>query len=202
MSFDAQTVVGLDEAGRGPLISRVYAAAVVFLSDPVLPDGIIIRDSKTMTTRQLEKAYDYVKEYADDWSISFVDEKDIDRYNILNSVYGAWHASLEGLTLPFDHILVDGNRFLPYRDVSHTCVVKGDSKHLCISAASILAKVERDRYVRRLAERHPLLQERYDILSNVGYPTKRHLQGIETHGISQFHRRTFSCCRERPINLV
>ena len=101
------------------------------------------------------------------------------------------HQNVDNLTLDIDHILVDGNYFKKYKNIEHTCVIKGDSKYCSIATASILAKVSHDRYITELCDTYPELQEKYDLLNNMGYPTKKHIEGIKKHGISKFHRKSY-----------
>jgi ribonuclease HII len=197
--------VGLDEAGRGPLFGRVYVGAVILPQDDSFNHSLM-RDSKKLNTRTRSIAFDYIKENAIDWVIHYKDEKYIDEYNIHVSNYTAMHEAVTKLLIKPDHILVDGNYFKPcmYDDdyISYTTVVKGDNKYTSIAAASILAKVGRDNYIEELCDKHPLLDEYYGIKSNKGYGAERHIEGIKTHGISPWHRKSFGICKITEVNTI
>jgi ribonuclease HII len=189
-------MIGVDEAGRGPLFGRVYTAAVI------LPDGFdlsLLKDSKKFTSeKKIKEVSDYIKKNAS-YCISYQDEYYIDKVNILNATIKSMHQSVIGLLNTYDvsnvKIYVDGTQFKPcfYKDkwLPYECVIKGDSLHKCISAASILAKVERDEYIRELCKENPELDERYGLLNNKGYGTKRHIEGIRTYGYCEYHRKSF-----------
>jgi ribonuclease HII len=185
--------VGLDEAGRGPALGRVYAAAVIWSRGVESP---LIKDSKKITSEKaMLEAYEFVMKYAVEVSVAYATEEEIDRMNILQADMLAMHRALDGLKTAFEHILVDGNYFNGYKGAPYETIVKGDSKYYSIAAASIVAKYTRDKYITDLCTEHPELQERYDLLSNKGYPVKTHLTGIQTYGVSPFHRKSFKCCR-------
>ena len=197
--------VGLDEAGRGPLFGRVYVGAAILPQDDSF-DHSLMRDSKKLNARTRLIAFDYIKENAIDWVIHYKDEKYIDKYNIHASNYTSMHEAVSKLLVKPDHILVDGNYFKPcmYDDdyVSYTTVVKGDNKYTPIAAASILAKVGRDNYIEELCDKYPLLDEYYGIKSNKGYGAQRHMEGIKTHGISPWHRKSFGICKVTDVNTI
>ena len=176
-------VCGVDEAGRGPLAGPVYAAAVI------LPDGLEemgINDSKKMTEKKREALYDIIVENATAYGIGFATEKEIDEINILNATFLAMRRAVEAMGVKPDLVLVDGNR-KPGTGYEEMTLVKGDAKSISISAASILAKVSRDRYMKELAERHP----EYKFEQHKGYGTKLHYEMIEQYGILPDHRRSF-----------
>ena len=178
--------VGVDEAGRGCLAGDVYAAAVV------LPDGFsneLLNDSKQLTEKQREQLRVVIENEAVAWAVGIVTAKEIDEINILNASILAMHRALAQVEqkLQFQHIIVDGNRFKPYRDIAHQTVVKGDGKYMSIAAASVLAKTHRDEYMCRLHEEYP----QYDWKGNKGYPTKKHRLAIEQYGTTPYHRMTF-----------
>ncbi len=155
-----QLEAGIDEAGRGPLFGRVYVSTVILPQDDIF-DHSIIKDSKKLSERKRLIAFDYIKENAIDWVIHYKDEEYIDKYNILQANYTAMHEAVNKLIVKPDHLLVDGNYFKPcmYNDgdfISHTTVVKGDDKYTPIAAASILAKVARDKYIKELCDKYPL----------------------------------------------
>lgn len=178
--------VGVDEAGRGCLAGDVYAAAVV------LPDGFsneLLNDSKQLTEKQREQLREVIEREAVAWAVGVVTAKEIDEINILNASILAMHRALAQVEhkLQFRHIIVDGNRFKPYKDVAYQTVVKGDGKYMSIAAASVLAKTHRDEYMCRLHEEYP----QYDWKGNKGYPTKKHRLAIEQYGTTPYHRMTF-----------
>lgn len=181
---DGQLYVGCDEAGRGSLISSVVAACVVW--KPGEYDHLI-NDSKKLTSKMRKEMAAYIKDNAIDYAIAFVDEQRIDEVNILNASMEAMHKCLDQLTVNIDHILVDGNKFVQYKDKNHTCVVQGDGKYLSIAAASILAKVARDEYIGKLSQEY----QEYGWDTNMGYGTKKHIMAIEKHGPTPYHRKTF-----------
>ncbi len=189
---------GVDEAGRGPLFGRVYVGAAIL--HPTDFDHSLMRDSKKLSYRKRLQAYDYIKENAIDWAVFYHDEKTIDEINIFNATYDAMHKALDKLQVRPELILVDGSHFVPYsfegEQVSNICIEKGDDTYSSIAAASILAKVERDKYIEELCDKYENLNEFYDIASNKGYGTAKHMEGIKQHGISKWHRKTFGICRQ------
>ena len=196
--------VGMDEAGRGPLFGRVYVGAAILPPDDSFNHSLM-RDSKKLNERKRLIAFDYIKENAIDWVIHYKDEKYIDKHNIFAANYNTMYEAVNKLLVKPDHILVDGNYFKPcmYNDgdyINHTTVIKGDDKYTSIAAASILAKVGRDKYIQELCDKYPLLDEYYGIRSNKGYGAKKHMEGIKTHGISPWHRKTFGLCKISKIN--
>ena len=192
---------GIDEVARGCLLGRVYTGAVIWNKENDEDiDHPIMKDSKKFNREKREEMAEYVKNYALDYCVSYNDENKIDEINILNATFDSMHKSLDGLNIDVDNILVDGNRFKPYINkegnyVPHICFEKGDTKYYAIAAASILAKVEHDKYIRELCEKYPELDEKYDLLSNMGYGTEKHIEGIKKYGISKFHRKTFGICK-------
>ena len=201
---EGQLEVGLDEAGRGPMFGRVYVAAVIIPQDDSYEHSLM-RDSKKLSGKKRSYAFDYIKENAIDWVVEYKDEKYIDKHNIFAANYTAMHEAVRKLLVKPDHLLVDGNYFKPcmYNDddyISYTTVVKGDNKYTPIAAASILAKVSRDKYIEEMCEKYPLLDEYYDIKTNKGYGSKRHMEGIKKYGISPWHRKSFGICATSKIN--
>jgi len=176
-------VAGIDEAGRGPLAGPVYAACVVFEPGVVI-EGI--NDSKKLSEKKREQLFDIIKEKALYYSIVSVDEKEIDRINILEATFKAFRESLNSLPKMPDIALIDGNRAKEI-PTEYETIVKGDSKSQSIAAASILAKVARDRFVMELDEKYP----QYGFKKHKGYPTKDHYAAIEKYGPSPVHRLTF-----------
>jgi ribonuclease HII len=176
-------VAGIDEAGRGPLAGPVYAACVVFEQGVVI-DGI--NDSKKLSEKKREQLFDVIKEKALYYSIVSVDEKEIDKINILEATFKAFRESLNALPVMPDVALIDGNRAKEI-PTEYETVVKGDSKSQSVAAASILAKVARDRFVMELDKMYP----EYGFKKHKGYPTKDHYAAIEKFGPSPVHRLTF-----------
>ena len=185
--------VAIDEVARGCLFGRLYSAAVVW---PIDFDNSIynINDSKKLSKKKREELYDVIINNAIDWNVNYIEHDEIDKLNILQANMKSMHQNVDNLTLDIEHILVDGNYFKPYKNIDHTCVIKGDSKYCSIAAASILAKVSHDRYITELCDTYHDLQEKYDLLNNMGYPTKKHIEGIKKHGISKFHRKSYGIC--------
>ena len=180
---DTQPLCGVDEAGRGPLAGPVVAAAVI------LPEGIElpgVNDSKKITEKKREGLFDFVKEHALAYGIGQASEQEIDEINILQATFLAMRRAVEALQLPADFALVDGNR-IQGLDIPAETVIGGDGKVLSIAAASILAKVTRDRYMREMAQTYP----EYGFEKHKGYGTKAHYAAIEQYGICPLHRKTF-----------
>ena len=176
-------ICGVDEAGRGPLAGPVFAAAVI------LPDGHIIEgvnDSKKLSEKKREMLFDKIIEECVCYSIGTASEKEIDEINILQATYLAMKRAVEGLEIKPDYVLIDGNR-MPPLDIPAETIVKGDGKSASIAAASIIAKVSRDRYMLELAEKYP----QYEFEKHKGYGTRLHYEKIAEHGISDIHRKSF-----------
>jgi len=176
-------IAGVDEAGRGPLAGPVYAAAVI-LPEGARIDGI--NDSKKLSEKKREELFDVITELAVSYCISSVDEKIIDEINILNATHMAMCQAVDGLDVPSDYVIIDGNS-IKGMEKPHETVVKGDSKSISIACASILAKVSRDRYIKEIAEKYP----EYGFEKHKGYGTKAHTDAILEHGICPIHRKTF-----------
>lgn len=198
--------IGVDEAGRGPLIGRVYSAAVCVECVENIDQSILITDSKKMTKIQRQKAYKWIVENVKDYSVSFSEPSEIDSLNILQATRLSMTRALQGIKKTnleeTNTILIDGPRWEDKFDsikneykIDIKSVIGGDSKHFSISAASILAKEEHDKHIRELCQQYPDLNEKYDLLNNMGYGTKKHLEGIKKYGISQFHRKSFKPCK-------
>lgn len=193
--------VGLDEAGRGPLLGPVFAAAVIFPTDENV-DYSVIKDSKKYKKwSDLYYAYEFVKYHAIDYSVSYSTEKEIDIFNIRNATYKTMHNAINKLVVTPEHILVDGNDFIPH-EIPYTCIVKGDSAYYSIAAASILAKVERDKYIYDLSIKYPILETRYKLSKNKGYGTRDHIDAIKNYGICEFHRKSFGPCKTASISNI
>jgi ribonuclease HII len=206
--------IGVDEVGRGPLFGRVYTAAVILPKDDSF-DCSIVKDSKKFTSKKkIQEASEYIKAHALAWYISFEDEKTIDKVNILQATQLSMHDSILETIKQNNKInkleckyslLIDGNYFKPFTylnknnnkidTIPHVTIEGGDNKYASIAAASILAKVERDKYIEELCKENPNLVEHYSIDSNKGYGAKIHIDGIKEHGITIWHRRTFGICK-------
>ena len=176
-------IAGVDEAGRGPLAGDVYAAAVI------LPDGILIEglnDSKKLSEKKRDLLYDKITEAALSYCVAVATVEEIDEFNIRNATYIAMNRAINALTIKPQYVLVDGD-CIKDCPISHECVVKGDSKSILIAAASILAKVTRDRYMVEMAEKYP----GYGFEKHKGYGTSVHIAALKELGASEIHRKTF-----------
>lgn len=176
-------ICGVDEAGRGPLAGPVYAAAVILENGQTI-EGV--NDSKKLSEKKRELLFDKIINECKDYSIGTASEKEIDELNILQATFLAMKRAVDGLSVKPDCALVDGNQ-IPNLDCDVTTVVKGDAKSESIAAASILAKVSRDRYMLEMAEKYP----QYGFEKHKGYGTKLHYEMIEKYGICDIHRKTF-----------
>lgn len=196
--YKDQIEVGIDEAGRGPMLGRVYVGAVILPQNDTF-DYTLMKDSKKLSEKKRLEAYEYIKKNAIEYTSFWMSEKEVDDMNIYKATHKAMHIALDKLNITPDNILVDGNKFYIYaRDgdiVPHVCIKGGDNEYCSIAAASIIAKVERDEYINKLCDENPILEERYDIRNNKGYGTKKHLEGIEKYGITEWHRKTFGLCK-------
>ena len=207
--------IGSDEAGRGPMFGRVYSGAVVLPKDDSF-DHYKMKDSKKFTSKKsnkIQEVAEYIKANAIAWAVEYEDERVIDEINILQATQSAMHKAIrnvmkqiKGLDTTKMLLLIDGNYFKPLTIVNKTTnrienakfetIEGGDNKFTSIAAASILAKVERDKYIEELCLENPELIEKYGIDSNKGYGAKRHMDGIRQYGITKWHRRTFGLCKE------
>ena len=185
--YEGKIEAGCDEAGRGCLAGSVFAAAVILPADY---QNALLNDSKQLTEKRRYQLREIIQR----------------EINILNASILAMHRALDQLTVRPEAIIVDGNRFKPYREpdtqqvpviLPHTTIVKGDGKYLSIAAASILAKTYRDDYMNQLAEEYP----QYDWLSNKGYPTKKHRDAIRQYGITPYHRKSFNMLGDGQLSL-
>lgn len=182
-------LVGVDEVGRGSCVGRLYVAAVV-IGDAEL-DPALVKDSKKLSPRQLERAYDHIVERVAAAVPMHAEVEEVDAKNVSGATVAAWHRALDRIDPAlYDKIIVDGIYFRPYKDRAHECVPKADRDYLCVAAASIVAKVTRDRYIAELCAAHPEL-ERYGIPKNKGYPTPQHKAAIAAHGPTPWHRKSF-----------
>lgn len=187
----AKIIAGVDEAGRGPLCGPVVAGAVVFLSHDIeIP--VVIRDSKQMSEKQRDVAYDWIINNPNIvWAVAQCSASEIDEMNILQASLTAMTRAVSALGQKVEYCLVDGNK-MP-KGLFGESVVKGDAKSLSIAAASIIAKVTRDRIMTDLAKKYP----QYQWEKNAGYPTQQHLQAIDKYGINEYYRKTYRPVKER-----
>ena len=176
---------GCDEAGRGCLAGPVVAAAVILKKDVDYPE---LNDSKQLTEKKRMNLRELVMKEALSYGIGIVSAQEIDEINILNASFLAMHRALDQLTLQPELLLIDGNRFNPYKTVKHVCIVGGDAKYQSIAAASILAKTTRDMMMEQYGDQYPV----YNWKKNKGYPTLEHKQAIAEYGPSPLHRMTFN----------
>ena len=203
--------IGIDEAGRGPMFGRVYVGAVVLPKDNKQFDFSKMKDSKKFhSEKKIKEVAEYIKSHAITWSVTFAEHDEIDSKNIRKATIDCMHNAINNImeklnTTPDKiYILVDGNDFIPmmklcddsYIQIPHICVEGGDNTYASIAAASILAKVERDEYIMSMCKENPELNAHYDLESNKGYGTKKHMDGIKIHGISKWHRKSFGICKE------
>jgi len=194
---------GCDEAGRGCLAGAVFASAVILPQDFVCEE---LNDSKQLSEKQRDALRPVIEKEALAWAVGIVYPEEIDKINILNASFLAMHRALDQLTIQPQHLLIDGNRFKPYKNIPHTTIVKGDGKYMAIAAASVLAKTHRDEYMMRLHEEFPY----YDWDNNKGYPTKKHREAIKKLGATPYHRMSFTLlptytsqkCRDASTNPV
>lgn len=192
--YESLIEAGCDEAGRGCLAGSVYAAAVILPPDY---QNELLNDSKKLTAKKRYALREEIERDAIAWAVGIVTPEEIDKINILNASFLAMHRALDQLQVRPEAVIVDGNRFKPYQDLPSTTIVKGDGKYLSIAAASILAKTYRDDYMLSLAEEYP----QYDWQSNMGYPTKKHRQAIQEHGITPYHRKSYNLLGDGQLSF-
>jgi len=213
--FDPDTTIieiGIDEAGRGPMFGRVYAGVVVLPKDNVFEHSEMKDSKKFHSKTKIENVAEYIKQNAIAWAVEYEDEQTIDEINILQATQSAMHKGIKSVLNQLPNInrdkillLVDGNYFKPFSVLNNTktkletikyhTIEGGDNKYTAIAAASILAKVERDKYIEHLCLQNPELIEHYSIDSNKGYGAKVHMDGIKKYGITKWHRKTFGICK-------
>ena len=175
---------GCDEAGRGCLAGPVFAAAVIL---PPSFSNDLLNDSKKLTERQRYELRPIIEREAIAWAVGIVDNREIDRINILRASIEAMHRAISQLKVRPEALLIDGNRFSPFEDIPHTTIVKGDGKIMSIAAASVLAKTYRDDFMTQIDQEFP----QYNWRVNKGYPTKDHRAAIAQHGATKYHRISF-----------
>ena len=221
-----QFEIGIDEAGRGPMFGRVYSAAVILPKNEDFKYELLKDSKKFSSLKKINIVAEYIKENALAYSIQYEDEKTIDKINIRNATHCAMHKAVASVITKFTeknknllnyskksenyYLLVDGNDFKSYtylneensliEQVNHILIEGGDNKYCSIAAASILAKVERDAYIKELCDCYKKLDTYYALEKNKGYGTAKHMEGIEKFGISPWHRTTYGRCKEAIIN--
>jgi ribonuclease HII len=177
---------GCDEAGRGCIAGPVCAAAVILPNDFYHP---LLNDSKKMTEKDRENLRPIIEKEAIAFGVAFIDHKEIDKINILKASFKAMHQALDKLQTIPNSLLIDGNRFVQYKNIEHHCIIKGDGKYAAIAAASVLAKTYRDELMMKLDKKFP----QYKWSSNKGYPTIVHRNAVSQFGLTPYHRKTFAC---------
>ncbi len=203
--YEGKIEAGCDEAGRGCLAGSVYAAAVILPDDYENP---LLNDSKQLTEKRRYELREQIERDAVAWAVGIVTSEEIDKINILNASILAMHRALDQLKVRPEAIIVDGNRFKPYRSplqsgedgggfLPHTTIVKGDGKYMAIAAASILAKTYRDDYMNQLAKEYP----QYGWQQNKGYPTKAHREAIRLYGTTPYHRLSYNLFGDGQLTL-
>ena len=186
--------IGVDECARGPMFGRLYTSAVILPKNDF--DHSLMKDSKKIKKKQkMETLANYIKNNAIAYSVDYIEAYEIDTINIRQAVLKSMKTSIVN-----DFTNLENPK--TQNPLEYECVTKGDDTYSFIAAASILAKYEHDKYIYDLCEEYPLLNERYDIGNNVGYGTKKHLQGITEYGITQFHRKTYGICKNAKNNPI
>ena len=200
--------LGIDEAGRGCLFGDLFVAGVIFpknIQELIDENKVVIKDSKKMSKKKRIISKEFILKYALDYHICQVTNHTIDEKNILVATLDGMHQVVKNIKLKPDKILVDGNKFNDYYDennqkIDHECVIGGDNSYLCIAAASILAKTAKDEYIEKIVSEHQEL-EKYGLLTNSGYGTKKHIEAIKEYGITEWHRKTYSICDQEKAKI-
>ncbi len=185
---------GCDEAGRGCLAGPVYAASVILPPDY---KNEILNDSKKLNEKKRKELRTQIEKDAISWAVGIVDNNEIDKINILNASFLAMHRAIDQLSPSPEHLIIDGNRFTPYKNTPHNCIIKGDGKYLSIAAASILAKTYRDDFMEQIHEEFP----QYNWLSNKGYPTAKHRAAVNEFGQTKYHRLSFNVSKQLTLDF-
>jgi len=197
LKFHTKGIVeaGCDEAGRGCLAGPVFAAAVILPSKSKSKLFKRLNDSKILSEKVRYELRPLIEKEAIAWAVASVDNNEIDEINILNASFLAMHRAINKLKINPESLLIDGNRFKKYPDISHHCIIKGDGKYLSIAAASVLAKTYRDDFMLDLHNKFPY----YDWINNKGYPTLKHRECIVKYGVSEYHRKTFRLLKQQFV---
>lgn len=186
---------GSDEAGRGCYAGPVFAAAVILPVDFYHP---LLNDSKQVAAKDREVLKEIIQSSAISWAVASIDHEEIDRINILKASFKAMHIAIDQLKPKPQLLLIDGNRFIPYKKIPHRCIIKGDGKYASIAAASILAKTFRDAYMEQIHEEFP----HYGWIRNKGYGTMEHRKAIEQYGLCKYHRKSYQILpKQREIGF-
>ena len=185
-------IAGCDEAGRGCLAGPVVAATVIL---PKNFKNKILNDSKVLSEKKRNILRLIIKKEAISWAVGIVSAAEIDKINILNASFLAMHRAIRKLNIKAELLIIDGNRFNPYPQIPHECIIKGDGKYLSIAAASVLAKTYRDEIMKDLDAKYP----NYHWKKNKGYPTKQHRKSIADYGVNFQHRKSFQLLSIQPI---
>ena len=214
--------IGIDEAGRGPMFGRVYTAAVILPKNSDFKYELLKDSKKFSSEKKINEVAEYIKSNALAWAVSYEDENVIDNINIRNATHSAMHKSITNIINNNNlietkeycnkfYLLIDGNDFKPFtylnnnsniiQQINHVLIEGGDNKYCSIAAASILAKVERDKYIKELCNCYKKLDQYYNLEKNKGYGTAKHLDGIKNVGISPWHRKSYGCCKEAKLNI-
>jgi len=184
-----ELIAGVDEAGRGSFLGRVYAGCVIWDNEN---QHKWLKDSKKLTISQRFEMRDYIIDNCIAWGVGYSDNEYIDKHGIVKATMNAMHKSIEEIGMDVDHLYIDGNYYKPVNNSPmFSCFVKGDSLHKCISAASILAKTFHDDHITNLCGECQELDSKYDLLSNMGYGTKNHINGLKDYGSTVYHRQSF-----------
>jgi len=211
--------IGIDECARGPMFGRLYVSAVILPKDDSFNHSLMKDSKKIHSHKKMRELSDYIKKHALYWHIHYIEAETIDKMNIRQSVLHGMFECIKNILSKIDKkyfdkimVIVDGNDFKPYMvlddetntltEIPHTTIEKADGTYSFVAAASILAKNAHDEYILDLCEKYPDLKTRYSLHENVGYGTAKHLQGIQEHGISQWHRKTFGCCKNARYNPI
>jgi ribonuclease HII len=187
-------ICGVDEAGRGCIAGPVVAAAVI------LPKNFkheFLNDSKQLTEKQRNELRHIIEENAISYGIGIIDNHTIDEVNILQATYLAMHQAIDQLNQKIDLLIIDGNRFKPYKNIAHETIIKGDGKYIEIAAASVLAKTYRDELMEKLSLEFPI----YHWKKNKGYPTIEHRKAVKEFGSCMYHRQTFQLLKPEQLSL-
>lgn len=181
---------GTDEAGRGCLSGPVVAAAVILPEDF---EHEFLNDSKQLTEKKRKELRPFIEEHALSYAVAFLNQNEVDELNVLQASITGMHRSITNLKPQPEFIIIDGNKFKPYKDIPHQTIVKGDAKYMSIAAASVLAKTYRDEYMEKIHQEYPA----YNWKKNKGYPTKEHREAIRIHGATPYHRKSFKLLPEQ-----
>lgn len=213
--YNDEFQVGIDEAGRGPCFGPVVAAAALLpdIARATYEEWNLVNDSKKLSLKKRELLASFLIRELAGYGIGVATSDEIVKHNIRNATFMAMHRAVDDLrdrwkntfkdnySLNIDRLLVDGNAFVPYDNIPHTTVIKGDSKLMAIAAASILAKTTRDNMIKNICHAKPHYNQRYGLLTNQGYPTKKHIDGIRKYGVTSLHRKKDAPCKNAHVAM-